>query len=806
MASFSRTWLAGVLGFGFLVPAFGIIPTPQFIEPAKDSLDIPHAAQILVVINGASERAIEKSKLAAEFLKQDLLQADSTLQIEVRTQSTPAPEGVSIHFWDFSANSRLPVHLNLLDTETLNPRAHYGQSYVIKTPDARNLWVVGSTDEGVLLGTMSILQLIHKTATGAEISGAYIRDYPDFQFRDAANWLMNGEGTRWSMDRGHGIEGYKRTCERKMDAALRFKINMITFDGFGWGLEQRFQGYSKMMRSLNAYARARGIHLIFGGYGAGYGMAYQTGPLYEAAPYLGKIFENRVSYPDGSIYQCMGFPRSKAGVDPSTLGTCRANEELNHLKAEELGNYVEAVEPGALYIHHEDLGGYRATEEMWQKRCERCRRRWPNNALCAKDGGAGAFANGYSSLVRAVEGVKDPATGYDAARDCQIILVSPVYDADSSASDDWSNVLQLWANIARQLPSAGNIQVCFREVFSQPGGGETWIHTFNSTMADAGLHLGTYMFFAGGADNYSTSNTLTGAPVLDGEFQGATSIFNFNGNFFQEPMAVINAEYAWNAHPRGMAHPPAQGEEVTELWRRYMFVPDEPAELFGPGGVYEAACKLLYGSQAAPAMASYYRESAWVPDYGTRFRPGANYLPMLPPTFDRAYAIPEHWRDLALDSKTWGVKLRNATYAAEFARLRIDRRELHRRLAHRWSVMASLNAQGARDVEEALRSNPRPGSVQDLQFLATILQVDRVLIDALVDFHNGMERYFASPQDANEARARFRRALSEAKQAQTRAAEAFPEPIDPTGGEVGTIRTDTVGLVDAITAMIRLIS
>lgn len=630
MVTYRHVWLAGILGIAFFAPVFGIIPTPQFLDASKDSLEIPHAGQVSIIIGPGTARENEKPELAAEFLKEDLLQADGSLRIDVQREGRSAREGISVHLWDYSADSGLPLHLNLLDTEALNRQAHFGQSYVVRTPDSKTLWVVGSTDEGVLLGTMSVLQLVQRTGAGAEIAGAYIRDYPDFQFRDAANWLLNGEGTRWSLDRGQGIEGYKRVCERKMDDALRVKINMITFDGFGWGLDQRFKGYGELMRTLNQYARARGIHLIFGGYGAGYGMAYQTGPLYEDVPYLGKAFENRESYPNGAIYPCMGFPRSKAGVNPSTLGTCRANEALNQLKAEELRKYVEAVEPGALYIHHEDLGGYRATAEMWQNRCPRCRTRWPNDALCAKDGGAGAFANGYSALVRAVEGVKDPATGYDAARDCQIILVSPVYDADSSASEDWSNVLELWTNIGRQLPSAGNIQVCFREVFSQPGGGKTWIHTFNSTMADARLNLGTYMFFAGGADNYSTSNTLTGAPVLDGEFLGATSMFNFNGNFFQEPMAVINAEYAWNAHPRGMAHPPAQGEDVTELWRRYMFVPNEPAELFGFGGMYEAACKLLYGARAATAVASYYQESAWVPDYGTRFRPGANYLPMLP--------------------------------------------------------------------------------------------------------------------------------------------------------------------------------
>jgi hypothetical protein len=783
-----------------LPQALGVIPTPQYMEPLKDSVALAHGSRIVIALGPAQESKNEKLRLAAEFLRKDLDQADSSLRIDVQPEGASNQGDHYIHLWNYGVDPGPPMGLNILDRDTLTSSEHYGQGYVVRAEDARSLWVAGSTDQGVLLGAMTVLQLIRKTAGGVELAGAYIRDYPDFQYRDAANWLMNGEGTRWSLDRGQGTAGYKRVCERKLDDALRFKINMITFDGFGWGLDRRFAGYAELMRGLNQYARARGISLVFGGYGAGYGFAYQTGPLYEEAPYLGKVFENRESYPSGPIYQCMGFPESKAGVDPSTLGTCRGNDELNRLKAEELREYVKAVEPGALYIHHEDLGDFGETAEVWQKRCPRCRRRWPNDALQAKDGGAGAFSNGYSALVRAVESVKDPATGYDAARDCQIILVSPVYEPNSSSSDDWSNVLELWKNIALQLPQAENVQVCFREVFSQEYGGETWIRAFNSAMADAGSHLGSYMFFLGGGDNYSTPGTLTGSPALDAEFFGARSMFNFNGNFFQEPMAVINAEYAWNTRSTGLSRKPARHGEVVELWHRYMFEPGQPAEVFGPGGVYEHGCELLYGAQAAPVMAAYYQETAWVPDGGTDYESQkATYLPM---TFNRAYAVPEHWKDLALDSKTWGVTISNATYAADFTSLNIDRQELHRRLARRWTILANLNARGAQDVEEALRSAPRPDSVEDLQFLATILQVDQTLMGALVDFHHGMQKYFASPQDARQAREDFQKALAEATQARDQAEKAFPHPIDPSGGEVGIVRTHSTRLVEAIQSML----
>src|SRR5947208_2900037 len=81
-----------------------------------------------------------------------------------------------------------------------------------------------------------------------------------------------------------------------------------------------------------------------------------------------------------------------ACTDPSITGSCRGNEELNRLKAEELREFIRAVQPGAVYIHHEDFGGYDGTQAVWRLRAPRCRRRWPNDDLSAPDGGAGGLA------------------------------------------------------------------------------------------------------------------------------------------------------------------------------------------------------------------------------------------------------------------------------------------------------------------------------------------------------------------------------------------------------------------------------
>ncbi len=97
-------------------------------------------------------------------------------------------------------------------------------------------------------------------------------------------------------------------------------------------------------------------------------------------------------------------------------------------------------------------------------------------------------------------------------------------------------------------------------------------------------------------------------------------------------------------------------------------------------------------------MADYYRESAWIPDVEIKAPKSSRGYYMnsyLPSTWNRAYLTPTHWRHLALDSKTWGPEIDNERYLAAFRPLKIDRQELHRRLARRWSIVAELNAKGA---------------------------------------------------------------------------------------------------------------
>jgi len=265
-------------------------------------------------------------------------------------------------------------------------------------------------------------------------------------------------------------------------------------------------------------------------------------------------------------------------------------------------------------------------------------------------------------------------------------------------------------------------------------------------------------------------------------------------------MELINAEYTWNTRSTGFFRDPQRHAEATNLRRQYI-QPGEPRELFGAGGIYETACNLLYGPKAGPIMADYYKESAWLPETPASATEQAGssqlYLPM---TWDRAFAAPSHWRHLALDAKTWGAQITNEAYLREMGRLNINREELHRRLARRWSLLAALNAKGADYIREALAAGASPQSVDDLRFLETSFLVYQPFTEALAEYHHGLQASFSKLADSAGAARNFETALKKAAAAEKLARESFPNPLDPVGGEVGSARRYSAGLVKAITA------
>ncbi len=194
--------------------AVRIVPNPQYFEAVKHSLRLAPGSSVV-----DSDRAGREDQACRRVLADRpcpggcIVESVRSICRRRHGGSTGNPS-VELH----GRPGAPPLALNLLDREVLAESHRYGQSYVIRTPDAQSLWVIGNSDQGVLFGAMTVLQLIRRVAKGTEIQGVYVRDYPDFEFRAAADWLLNVEANRWALDRGQGVEAFAQLCERKLDA------------------------------------------------------------------------------------------------------------------------------------------------------------------------------------------------------------------------------------------------------------------------------------------------------------------------------------------------------------------------------------------------------------------------------------------------------------------------------------------------------------------------------------------------------------------------------------------------------------
>ncbi|MDA2926122.1 glycoside hydrolase family 20 zincin-like fold domain-containing protein, partial [Acidobacteria bacterium AH-259-G07] len=599
-----------------------LIPTPHYQAWGKQVLRLEGGSDPvqLVLMEGASA----KEELAAELIRSEAeqLSAGRVLFRKRRVGGmTPRPRpaaGVYLTRWSRDGDlQNLSSVLDEEDRQLLSDPEENEQGFVLRIlPEKHQIWLIGATSQAVLYAAVTLLQVMEPAGDGLAFQEAHIRDYPDFRYRAASDWLLFAEINRWAYDWGDGRRAFVRRIKRKLDFCLRYKINLVFFDGFGWNAE-KFPGYSTMMRELNRYARDRGIKLLFAGYGANYNPR-AIRPEHN----IGKVWYNRDQYPDGNVYACFG-ETTRGGVlwdDPrrGTLGTCRGNEELNRLKAAEMTEFVRSVEPGALYIHHEDRGigdphlPYHLTNyelwETWKRRCDRCRSRWPSDSLITKDGGAGAVAHGYKTLLEAIRNVKNNDSGYDASRDCTIIFTSPGYNPSPTEPSDWENHLIFWTNVLSLLPPHENLEIGFREVFPQQGTGKRWVDAYRERLGAQGLNTRTCIFFLGGADLYSRNSfnyPFSGTAAMNGIFRGGETIYNFSGAVFQEPLQLFNAEFSWNVRAPGHMIP-ERYEEAKATWQSLMNNRQLPEEITRTNGFLAEACRKLYGKRAGEKMLAFF--------------------------------------------------------------------------------------------------------------------------------------------------------------------------------------------------------
>lgn len=458
------------------------------------------------------------------------------------------------------------------------------QGYILKRGNGEVLVLAQSTI-GAMYGAMTLLQLF-----GSAPSEFLIYDRPKIRYRGNMNTLWAESGV-WSYDFGDGKAAALKRLYNAFDFMARAKLNLVYADAFGFGLD-RFSGYNDMMADISKYASARGIKIMAGGYGMGYGQS-------ASHHFSGKVFRNRYPYPDGELYDCIGTCLRDEEDTPieklqgRSFGTCLSNTALTDDKIAEIREYLEKTGTRALYMHNVDADEIH--EPLWLARCERCRARYPGDSLYEKDGAAGAFADFYDRILDAL---------LPEFPDLVICPVSPGYAYHVWTSDySFEKCVSFWSSVMRFMRHKEGVLPMFRELFIQKGDKRLRFDMINEKIPKYSC-----AFFSGGDGFYTDKIYTPSAPYVKA-MKGCELIVCANGGALQKTTQYANAEYLWN--PDGSAfydlHLLDNYEDMTAHYDALRRGEIRPEGIYGDGGLLDTSCRLIYGEKYGSRIADAFR-------------------------------------------------------------------------------------------------------------------------------------------------------------------------------------------------------
>ncbi|MCL5772190.1 MAG: hypothetical protein M1479_07945 [Actinobacteria bacterium] len=582
---------------------YNIIPTPKYIKKLDINLILYKLNKINnIFLIGAFD---EKTKFAGTFLAkitEEKYGVDFKINLTSETNFNQynVNDVIIINAQNLKEiNNFLPdrTDINLFEISLAEK-----QGYILKISDNQPIILCAKSGIGCLYAVSTLLQLFRVEDENFFLPQVTIKDFPDFEYR-GNTWNIWVEFGVWSYDRGDGIEAYTRRIITKLDMSLLYKINVIFIDGIGWNAN-KFPGYSEMMKEINSEARKRGIYLAYTGMGSGYGASGQ-------GIYNGNIYKNREYYPDGKEYFCLGaYENNSYGdyskVSPSNLGTCFSNNELMLQKKNELKRFVKSVEPGIIYIINLDIEDIKQSEEMWKLRCSSCKKRWPNDAVISKDGMAGAYAYFYNCLIDAVKNVKKDS--YDSERDCLVIVASPAYMMPYHNDAEWKRALKYWGLVSNLMDKRKGVFITFREQYYNHSSNIRRIPQIKEALEKGNGH-GVFTFVFYGADGAYNDQLFICSPSVSQIFLGADILAFASGNAYQEPLQLLNAEYAWNSKSSRFYRPkiPLTYVEFDRLFEKFKEAKIRPKKIYGKGGFIDIACNKLYGRDAGKGMSKLFK-------------------------------------------------------------------------------------------------------------------------------------------------------------------------------------------------------
>ncbi|MEA3400064.1 MAG: hypothetical protein U9R79_02355 [Armatimonadota bacterium] len=533
-----------------------IIPTPQDIEAGEGTFTLVDDGEAVASLVLPAEPPA-KVRLAAEHLSRRIEEM-AGVALPVVSQAH-APEGPAL--WLGEAGRRL---VQPAWNEELTPAQAEQEYAIVPLPDGRGYALVGRQPLGTLYATMTVLGAVKAEDGRAWMPNFTCHDWPDIPYR----WV----GGFPSFD----------SVEDRIEWCMEHKINVINSPGF----YRRTMDDAETQLAQNRFAREHGVrslNLLFGN--------------------LGLL--NRRGYPDGETYECLD-----EGA-PSTRGWCVTNQEMLAQKQRILREFVEATEPGVLYIHFVDEDDIGDAAEIWLNRCDDCREAYPNDLVEAEDGKAGAQARVFDLMCEAIFSVSDPESGYDASRDCLIIFVSAPYTLWSEDDAAWDRELQYHCTVSRLMEHVDNVHFCIRENGLRRDNDRKRCLELAEALRERGNGHRVMMYFRGGDSRDTTIGwprpmrvawPMLAAPAMTASFEGAGSILQAGS-----APGLLENEYSWNLRGDGFYYDPATQEEWRETYVGLVGGSLRPEEIFGDEGFLGRMLADIYGPTAASHLGVLYR-------------------------------------------------------------------------------------------------------------------------------------------------------------------------------------------------------
>ena len=564
-----------------------LLPTPKELQEKKGFFIVQQAGKDTFLV--IADNATVKEKLAADYINQRL-QSDwqlKPLPIKSARELTAGEQQANLILMGNAVNDEeFKSYYQALKQETSFLESQpSGQSYILnffpnrKNPKTAVAALVGKESQGTLYAAVTFMQMITRNGDCHSAPFVVIRDYPDFQHRLGRYRFWDYSALPIKRETRNSLSVKKE----QIDQALQMKINSIR----AWGYCHSFPGEAERKRrlELHRYARMRGIGL-FDGVGADFKLL------------------NRTAYPDGGTYKCIG-----EGENDRTRGFCSANEELIKRKCALLKKYVEDTEPTSLYLHFLDVDYYYLTERLWNTRCAKCRKRWPNDTV--EVGKAAAMASVLNLYCEAIFSSKFES-GYDPQKDCQVVFVTAPYCNWKESDEAWEKEVKYYVNLSKQMKFTDNIFFCIREIGGRDDGKDWRVPQLARAFKTDGKGHKIFLYdMVGGRRlmrhspmSHSDMHPWRTLPIMSQAYVGADFIFYAGCSH-----PTINAEYGWSRMPRGgkWFAPKQKMAWGAKRFNNLIYPTATPPEIFDKGNLFDKAHKTFFGAAAGQYLADGFR-------------------------------------------------------------------------------------------------------------------------------------------------------------------------------------------------------